>query len=301
MNTRRTLAEVLQTTFPWCSEWEAELNGLFLAYVEAKQAARWHKQQMDRLFVDAVVRLDDIQQLARIAATYPSRERFLTELTLDPPDATGDESGAPLVDEDCLDLSTIRSAKGWEWSTVSILNVVDGCPPSDLATGSELVIEEERRLLYVAMTLAKDHLELIVPQRFYVTGRSGGGDRHVYASRTASFPGSCWNASRVRSGRRRRRNWPRIAQSRVKPWIWPPGCGRCGVDGAFLRAVRVKIATAPRTRSRNRFPFWMGHCHHLTKSESSSRSQTSTVTPSSHQRSSGAGSMLTRRPPRLPD
>lgn len=143
---------------------------------------------MDRLFEDAAVRMADIQQLARIAATYPSQERFLTELTLDPPDATSDQSGAPLLDEDYLILSTIHSAKGREWSAVSVLNVVDGCIPSELATGSEMEIEEERRLLYVAMTRAKDHLELMIPQRFYVTGQSSTGDRHVYASRTRFIP-----------------------------------------------------------------------------------------------------------------
>jgi len=149
-----------------------------------ERVAQWYAAQMDRLFEDAMVRQADIEQLARIAATYPNLERFLTELTLDPPDATSDESGAPLLDEDYLILSTIHSAKGREWSAVSVLNVVDGCLPSDLATGSELEIEEERRLLYVAMTRAKDHLELMVPQRFYVSGQTGSGDRHVYASRT---------------------------------------------------------------------------------------------------------------------
>ena len=148
----------------------------------------WYEAQMERLFENPEVRRADIQQLARIAATYPSPERFLTELTLDPPDATSDESGAPLRDEDYLILSTIHSAKGKEWSAVSVLNVVDGCLPSDLATGSEEEIEEERRLLYVAMTRAKDHLDLMVPQRFYVTGATGGGDRHVYASRTRFIP-----------------------------------------------------------------------------------------------------------------
>ena len=49
-----------------------------------------------------------------------------------------------------------------------VLNVVDGCIPSDMATGSRREIEEERRLLYVAMTRAKDHLHLMVPQRFFV-------------------------------------------------------------------------------------------------------------------------------------
>ncbi len=153
-----------------------------------ERLAQWYEAGLDRLYEDAAVRQADIQQLVRIAATYPSRERFLTELTLDPPDATSDESGAPLRDEDYLILSTIHSAKGREWPAVSVLNTVDGCIPSDLATGSEREIEEEMRLLYVAMTRAKDHLDLIVPQRFYVSGQAATGDRHVYASRTRFIP-----------------------------------------------------------------------------------------------------------------
>ena len=94
----------------------------------------------------------------------------------------------PLLDEDYLILSTIHSAKGQEWKSVFVLNVVDGCIPSDMATGSAAEIEEERRLLYVAMTRAKDHLHLIVPQRFYAHGQRGGGDRHVYAARTRFIP-----------------------------------------------------------------------------------------------------------------
>ena len=96
--------------------------------------------------------------MERIAETYPSRERFLSDLTLDPPDATSDEAGPPLRDEDYLILSTIHSAKGQEWTSVFVLNCVDGCIPSDLATGSRDEIEEERRLLYVAMTRAKEEL-----------------------------------------------------------------------------------------------------------------------------------------------
>ncbi|MBS1227442.1 MAG: ATP-dependent helicase [Proteobacteria bacterium] len=153
-----------------------------------EQLGQWYLAQIDRLFDDAAPRQADIEQLTRIAATYPNQERFLTELTLDPPDATSGEAGAPLLDEDYLILSTIHSAKGREWSSVSILNVIDGCIPSDLATGSEQEIDEERRLLYVAMTRAKDHLELMLPQRFYVSGQAGSGDRHVYANRTRFIP-----------------------------------------------------------------------------------------------------------------
>ena len=81
-------------------------------------------------------------------------------------------------------LSTIHSAKGQEWKSVYVLNVVDGCIPSDMSTGTAEEIEEERRLLYVAMTRARERLQLVVPQRFYVHQQTGMGDRHVYASRT---------------------------------------------------------------------------------------------------------------------
>jgi DNA helicase-2/ATP-dependent DNA helicase PcrA len=143
---------------------------------------------MARLHDDAPARLADLAALEAIAGTYPSRERFLTELTLDPPDATSDEAGAPLVDDDYLILSTIHSAKGQEWGAVYVLNAVDGCIPSDMATGTPAEIEEERRLLYVAMTRARDHLQLMVPQRFYVHQQAAGGDRHVYGSRTRFVP-----------------------------------------------------------------------------------------------------------------
>jgi DNA helicase-2/ATP-dependent DNA helicase PcrA len=147
-------------------------------------AKTWYLPHLERMHDDAGVRKLDLEQLGRLAAGYANRERFLTELTLDPPEATSDRSGPPLADEDYLILSTIHSAKGQEWHSVHVLNVVDGCIPSDMATGTTEEIEEERRLLYVAMTRAKEQLHLIVPQRFYVTQQSAGGDRHLYAGRT---------------------------------------------------------------------------------------------------------------------
>ena len=151
-------------------------------------ACRWYAPHLERMYDDGSIRQADLVQLAQIAGNYPSRERFLTELTLDPPDATSDEAGVPLLDEDYLILSTIHSAKGQEWTSVFLLNAVDGCLPSDLSTGSTPEIEEERRLLYVAMTRAKDQLHLLVPQRFYTYNQRGGGDRHVYAQRTRFIP-----------------------------------------------------------------------------------------------------------------
>jgi len=160
--------------------WPAELDLL----------TRWYEPHLHRIHEDAHLREPDLLQLVQIASTYPSRERFLTELTLDPPEATSARAGDPLLDDDYLILSTIHSAKGQEWKSVFILNTVDGCLPSDLATGTSAEIEEERRLLYVAMTRAKDHLHLMVPQRFFVHAQQKNGDRHLYASRTRFIPSS---------------------------------------------------------------------------------------------------------------
>jgi DNA helicase-2/ATP-dependent DNA helicase PcrA len=153
-------------------------------------AARWYGPVMNERYEDARVRVGDIEQLQRIGATFGSRTTFLTELTLDPPNSTSDESGPAHKDDDYLILSTIHSAKGQEWKNVFVLNVVDGCMPSDLGAGSTAELEEERRLLYVAMTRAKDELHLITPQRFYHTQQGKGGDKHVYAIRSRFVPTS---------------------------------------------------------------------------------------------------------------
>ncbi len=155
---------------------------------ELADAVAWLSPQLKTRYDDASARIGDLEALERIAASFTSRERFLSELTLDPPDATSEEAGPPLRDEDYLILSTIHSAKGQEWRSVFVLNCVDGCIPSDLATGSSEEIEEERRLLYVAMTRARDELALIIPQRFYVHGQPKNGDRSVFASRTRFIP-----------------------------------------------------------------------------------------------------------------
>ncbi|WP_374670142.1 ATP-dependent helicase [Ramlibacter sp.] len=167
------------------AELQARLSDPAITWPADIELARtWYLPQLERLHDAAPMRRADLDQLVRLAAGYPTRERFLTELTLDPPEATSDQSGPPHRDEDYLILSTIHSAKGQEWKAVHVLHVVDGCLPSDLATGTTEDIEEERRLLYVAMTRAKEDLNLLVPQRFYVTQQQGGGDRHLYAART---------------------------------------------------------------------------------------------------------------------
>ena len=168
---------------------------------EFELVQEWYTPHLERIYDDAQLRAADVAQLRQIAAGYGSRERFLTELTLDPPDATSGRAGADLKDEDYTVLSTIHSAKGQEWHTVRILNAVDGCIPSDRATGTPEEIEEERRLLYVAMTRAKDELDLIVPQRFFTHQQAKFGDRHVYASKSRFIPGSILDSFATRNWR----------------------------------------------------------------------------------------------------
>lgn len=139
---------------------------------------------------------------------YPSRERFLTDLTLDPPAASSDHAGPPHRDEDYLFLSAIHSAKGQEWKNVFVLNVIDGCIPASLGAGERKEIEEERRLLYVAMTRAKESLHLLMPQCFHVENQVVRGDRHVYALRTRFIPDhalehfeqTTWSETRTEAG-----------------------------------------------------------------------------------------------------
>jgi DNA helicase-2/ATP-dependent DNA helicase PcrA len=155
---------------------------------EVAQVRRFYDPLVPALYDHPGPRLRDLDQLEQIAASFPSRERFLSDLALDPPQAVGDDAVPPRLDDDYLILSTIHSAKGQEWTAVYVLNVVDGCIPSDMAAGSAEEIEEERRLLYVAMTRAKDELHLLHPHRFYVTGQARFGDRYVQAPRSRFIP-----------------------------------------------------------------------------------------------------------------
>ena len=148
------------------------------------QVRRWYQPHLERLYDGLDTREADLEQLEQVSGSYPTRERFLTELTLDPPSAAGDLAGNPLLDEDYLVLSTVHSAKGQEWEAVFVLNVSDGNFPSEFATGKPAMIEEERRLLYVAMTRAKQALSLIAPLKYHVTQQRRGGDKHVYGARS---------------------------------------------------------------------------------------------------------------------
>jgi len=168
----------------------AEMDALMRALGDApwegqvQRVREWYAPHLERLYDGAQVRAGDLLQLEKIAGQFADRSSFLTEMALDPPQATGDLSGEPYLDEDYLVLSTVHSAKGQEWDAVHILNVADGNFPSEFSTGRADLVEEERRLLYVAMTRAKSELHLIAPLKYYIASQSRMGDRHVYGAKS---------------------------------------------------------------------------------------------------------------------
>jgi DNA helicase-2/ATP-dependent DNA helicase PcrA len=135
--------------------------------VQVERLRGWLAPVVERRYDRAGARLADLEQLQAVAATAPSRGRFVSDLVLDPPRSTSDLAGPPLVDEDWLVLSTVHSAKGGEWDVVHVIHASDGMFPSDMATGDLDGIEEERRLLYVAVTRARHVLEVNVPLRYH--------------------------------------------------------------------------------------------------------------------------------------
>ncbi len=168
---------------------EQAVHALAAALVEAhdlpdvgaqvERLSSWYLPVLRDTFTDAQPRAADLVQLESLASGATSRTAFLDDLIIDPPASTGDLAGPPVLDEDHLVLSTIHSAKGLEWDTVHLLHAADGMIPSDMATGRPEEVEEERRLLYVALTRARHELDVYVPLRYYHQ-RFGGSDRHSF-------------------------------------------------------------------------------------------------------------------------
>ncbi len=144
----------------------------------------WYKPHLERLYDNRFPREGDLEQLIQLSNDYPDRGTFLTELTLDPPSASGDLAGRAHIDEDFLILSTVHSAKGQEWDTVYLQHFTDGTFPSEFGTDHPTRLEEERRLAYVALTRAKNKLVIVSPFKYFIPEQARFGDRHVYGTKS---------------------------------------------------------------------------------------------------------------------
>ena len=116
-------------------------------------------------------RLADLDQLQTIAGGYPTRADFLSALALEPPQSTQDLGFGSDSEDDVLVLSTAHSSKGREWDAVFVIWAVDGYFPLARSLGDDEQVEEERRLLYVAMTRARNHLAVSYPLNVYDSRR----------------------------------------------------------------------------------------------------------------------------------
>lgn len=150
---------------------------------QVHQVRAFYSPILEEIYDNPRPRARDLEQLEHVASRFDDRQSMLVEMTLDPPSSTQDLAGPPILDDDYLVLSTIHSAKGLEWDAVYVIHASDGNIPSDMSTGSAEEIEEERRLLYVALTRAKRWLYVCFPLRYYRYPGSFS-DAHGYAQLT---------------------------------------------------------------------------------------------------------------------
>lgn len=129
----------------------------------ARALATWYKSVMERIHDDSAKRWKDVETVVGICGRYPSVEAFLADIALDPPTEALDDIEADDREDEFITISTIHSAKGLEWNTVFVIWVNEGRLPSARSAESEASLEEERRLLYVACTRAKDRLIMTYP------------------------------------------------------------------------------------------------------------------------------------------
>ncbi len=233
------LARFVRTDRPVVARAEPSMSGIVAALTDCRSDRLDPGAEVDRLrqaldplirrrYDRGEVRMRDLDRLARLASPVTSRSALIAELTLDPPAATGDFAGEPNLDDDYLVLSTVHSSKGGEWRSVHVIHAADGMFPSDMATGTPDGVDEERRLFYVALTRAKEHLHIYAPLRYHHAGTHGWGDRHGYAQRTRFLPPS---VDHLVDHRAVRDAGPELAIGDVTPTDLPEK-----VDGA-LRAL----------------------------------------------------------------
>ena len=150
----------------------AKLNSAAGLPAAVEAVCNFYRPLLKTNYEDFKKRMNDIESVERLASRYSNLERFLDDLSLNPPDSSQIGAEGTGTDDEKLTLSTVHSAKGLEWHTVFVMSLIDGFIPSSQSLNRPEDIEEERRLLYVACTRAQDNLYLLCPQFGYSRGYS---------------------------------------------------------------------------------------------------------------------------------
>ena len=174
--------------FPARASYKAQLTRLARVFSSIGQSKspqeqlaavlRFYKPLLKSKFDDSVRRGRDLEHLQVIAKRYKASAKLLEDIALDPSDTTqGDtnEDGSRRRGTGFVTLSTVHSAKGLEWDRLFVIWMTDGWFPSNRFDDEFDDLEEERRLLYVAATRARRHLNFVYPVNVF---RGGGHDYH---------------------------------------------------------------------------------------------------------------------------
>lgn len=129
----------------------------------ARDLATWYRPTMERVYDDHAKRWKDVESLLAICSRYTGTDTFLSDIALEAPSESLDDIDPDDGENEFVTVSTIHSAKGLEWNTVMLIWANEGRIPSARSAENEASIEEERRLLYVACTRAKERLLLTYP------------------------------------------------------------------------------------------------------------------------------------------
>jgi DNA helicase-2/ATP-dependent DNA helicase PcrA len=175
---RRRASATSITFWQEFNEYPASVNELFALlkeiapdrYSPADKVSRiitYYHPMFKKRYDDHTKRKKDLEMFEQIAERYKDLSSFLTDLALEPPNESIADVAPPGSDDEYLTLSTIHSAKGLEWNSVFIIYALDGRFPTSRAVGNTEELEEERRLMYVACTRAKEHLFITYPINIY--------------------------------------------------------------------------------------------------------------------------------------
>ena len=139
-------------------------------YPPAEKASRiitYYHPVLKKRYDDHTKRKKDLEMFEQIAERYKDVSTFLSDLALEPPNESVADVEAPGTDDEYLTLSTIHSAKGLEWNSVFLIYALDGRFPTLYSVNNIDELEEERRLMYVACTRAKENLFITYPINIY--------------------------------------------------------------------------------------------------------------------------------------